>query len=48
MGGADKMSSPPTHTGLLDVNTGVGGLVTFTFIDWVIGLSPGPVHASLT
>jgi len=48
MAGADKISCPPEHTGLFDVNTGVGGLETFTFIDFVIGLAPGPGHAPLT
>jgi hypothetical protein len=30
------------------VNTGVGGLVTFTFIDSVIESAPGPGHALIT
>jgi hypothetical protein len=48
MGGTNKISWLPVHTGLFDVNTGVGGLETFTFIDFVIAPEPGPGHASLT
>ncbi len=47
MAGADKMSWPPVHTGLFDVNTGLGGLETFTFIDLFIGPPPGPGHELL-
>ena len=48
MAGADKMSCPPAHTGLFDVNTGRGGLETFTFIDFVIGVTPVGGHELLT
>jgi hypothetical protein len=48
-GGTDKISCPPVQTGLLDVNTGVGGLAnTFTFIDFNIGRLTGRIHGSLT
>ena len=36
-----KISCPPVHTGLFDVNAGVGSLeATFTFIDFDTGALP--------
>jgi hypothetical protein len=49
LGGADKMSWPPAHTGLFDLNAGAGCLGnTFTLIDFVTVALPGPRQAPLT